>query len=158
MSRLAKGMIMRTLIVALALAAGVAAQAPANFSGKWIIQGGGRGGGRGGGPTLTLNQTGAEVTGELVGGGGGGGGSTAPINNEIYDGKASGNTLTFYVWRGTDKPYRTTYTGTMNAAGDEIAFTITGVLARGGGAGQAPGRGGQAAGAAPAPTIARRAK
>jgi hypothetical protein len=132
------------LVVALSLA--LAAQLAPNFSGRWVIQGGGR---RGGGPTLTLNQVGNEVTGELAGGGGGGGGSAAPINNEIYDGKVENGTLSFYVWRGTDQPYKTMYKGTLNAAGDEIAFTVTGAPARGG----APG-----APAAPQTITAKRVK
>ena len=124
---------MRTLLLALTVTIALSAQAAVNFSGKWTIQGGGRGGGgRGGGPTLTLNQVGTDVAGELNGGGGGGGGSTAPINNEIYDGKVENGALFFYVWRGTDKPVKTFYKGTLSAAGDEIAFTVTGGVARGG--------------------------
>jgi hypothetical protein len=117
-------------ILVVALSVALAAQMAPNFSGKWVIQGGGRG--RGAGPTLTLNQVGNEVTGELVGGGGGGGGSAAPINNEIYDGRIENGALSFYVWRGTDQPYKTVYKGTLNAAGDEIAFTVTGAPGRGG--------------------------
>lgn len=124
-----------------------AQQAP-NFSGKWTVavQGGGAGRGRGAVPTLTINQVGDSVTGELLGGGGGGGGSAAPINNELYAGKVENGTLSFYVWRGTDKPYKTVYTGTLNAAGDEITFTVTG----------APGRG--AAPPSPTSIVARRVK
>ena len=89
---------MRLICCVVALAATFAAQPVPNFSGKWVIQGAGRGGGRGGSQTLTLNQVGTEVTGELVGGGGGGGGSAAPINNELYDGKVEGGTLSFYEY------------------------------------------------------------
>ena len=143
---------MRTMAAGIMMLAGVAlsvafaAQPAPNFSGKWIIQGAGRGGGRGGGQTLTLNQVGNDVTGELLGGGGSGGGSAAPINNELYDGKVDNGTLSFYVWRGTDKPYKVSYKGTLNATGDELALTVTGL----------PGRGG----AAPAPqtVTAKRAK
>jgi hypothetical protein len=117
-------------ILSVALSLALAAQMTPNVSGKWVIQGGGRG--RGAGPTLTLNQVGAEVTGELVGGGGGGGGSAAPINNEIHDGRIENGTLSFYVWRGTDQPYKTVYKGTLNAAGDEITLTVTGMPGRGG--------------------------
>jgi hypothetical protein len=125
------------------------AGAPGNQGGGVGGFGGGFGGGGGrGGQTLMLNQVGPVLTGELVGGGGGGGGSAAPVNNEIFGGKIEGNTVTFYVWRGTDKPYKLTYTGTVNASGDEIAFTVTGAPAR--------GRGQGGAGATPAPTIARR--
>jgi hypothetical protein len=102
---------------------------------------------------LTLNQVGTLVTGELVGSGGGGGGSAAPINNEIFDGKVEGNTVTFYVWRGTDRPYKVSYFGTINAAGDQISFTVTGAPARGG---RASGANEGAAPTTPPPTIARR--
>jgi len=124
---------MRTMLATLAVALSTMAQPAVNFSGKWTVavQGGG-GRGRGAAPTLTINQIGDTVTGELVGGGGGGGGSAAPINNELYDGKVENGTLTFYVWRGTDKPYKTSYKGTLNAAGDEITFTVTGAPGRGG--------------------------
>jgi len=114
----------------LALSITFAGQATPNVSGKWIIQAAARGG-RGGSQTLTLNQVGNDVTGELLGGGGGGGGSAAPINNELYDGKVENGTLSFYVWRGTDKPYKVTYKGQLNAAGDEITLTLTGVPGRG---------------------------
>ena len=119
------------LMLSVALSLALAAQTAPNFSGKWIMQGA-AGRGRGGNPTLTLNQVGRAVTGELVGGGGGGGGSAAPVNNEIYDGKVEGDTLSFYVWRGTDQPYKTVYKGTLNAAGDEITFILTGMPGRGG--------------------------
>lgn len=113
--------------------AALVVQTALNVSGKWIIQPpAGRGGGRGGGQTLTLNQVGSDVTGEMLGGGGGGGGSAAPINNEIYDGRVESGTLTFYVWRGTDKPYKVRYKGTVNAAGDELTLTVTGMPGRGG--------------------------
>jgi hypothetical protein len=109
-----------------------------------------------------INQVGAEVSGDLSGGGGGGG-STAPVNTEIWDGKTSGDTLSFYVWRGSDKPVKTFYRGQLNAAGDEIAFTVTGgAQGRGGGAGRgAQGANAQAAGAPGQPSasvIAKRAK
>jgi hypothetical protein len=117
---------MKAFAITLLFAAVAFAQAPFYFSGKWSIQGaGGRGGGRGGPQTLTLNQVGADVSGEL-GGGGGGGGSAAPINNEIWDGKVAGDTISFYIWRGSDKPVKTFYRGQLNAAGDEITFTVTG--------------------------------
>lgn len=152
---------MRLWPVMLLLAGTLLAQTAVNVSGKWVIEGAGRGAGRGGGrggQTLTLNQVGHEVTGEVVGGGGGGGGSAAPINNEIFSGRVDGTTVSFYIWRGTDKPYKVSYSGTLNAAGDQLAFTITG--GRGGGP---PAPAAQPAGAvtppaAAPPTIARRAK
>ena len=61
-----------SVALSMTFAAALAAQGVPNVSGKRAIQGGGRAGGRGAGPTLTLNQVGTEVTGELVGGGGGG--------------------------------------------------------------------------------------
>jgi hypothetical protein len=122
---------MRLMLGALTLAVSFTAQMPPNVSGKWTILGAGRGG-RGGSQTLTLNQVGNHLTGELLGGGGGGGGSAAPINNELYDGKVENSSVSFYVWRGTDKPYKVTYKGTLNAAGDEINLTVTGLPGRGG--------------------------
>lgn len=133
---------MRLMMCVVAFTALVAAQPAPNVSGKWTIQTGGRGGSQ----TLTLNQVGTEVTGELLGGGGGGGGSAAPINNELYAGKVDAGTLSFYVWRGTDKPYKVSYSGTLNAAGDELTLTVTG----------APGRGG--APSAPQTVTAKRSK
>jgi hypothetical protein len=157
---------MRTTLLTLLVGAVLGAQTvPANFSGKWAIQGGGgRGGGRGGGQVLTLNQVGSAVSGEFGSGRGGGGGSTAPVNNEIYDGKVEGMTISFYVWRGNDRPAKTFYKGTLNAAGDEISFTVTGGPTRGGGQGFGPPAAPAAAAAssapaaAPAPVIARRTK
>jgi hypothetical protein len=138
---------MRTMLATLAVALSTMAQPAVNFSGKWTVAVQGDGGrGRGAAPTLTINQIGDTVTGELVGGGGGGGGSAAPINNKLYDGKVENGTLTFYVWRGTDKPCKTSYKGTLNAAGDEITFTVTG----------APGRGGLPAG--PQTIVAKRVR
>jgi hypothetical protein len=113
-----------------------AAAAGPNVSGKWAIQ-----------RTMPngivqqividLNQAGGSVDGS-VSGGAGGGGSTSPVNNEIYDGKADGQTVTFYVWRGLDRPVKTFYKGTLSPAGDEIAFTVTGGQVFPGGGGGAP--------------------
>jgi hypothetical protein len=155
---------MKTTLLTLIVGALLGAQSvPANFSGKWAIQGGGgRGGGRGGGQVLTLNHAGSSVTGEFSSGRGGGG-STAPVNNEIYDGKVDGLTISFYVWRGNDRPAKTFYKGTLNAAGDEISFTVTGGPTRAGGPGVVAPAAPAAAppstpAAAPAPVIARRVK
>ena len=93
------------LMLSVALSLALAAQTAPNFSGKWIIQGAA---------------------------GRGRGGSAAPVNNEIYDGKVEGDTLSFYVWRGTDQPYKTGYKGTLNAAGDEVTFIVTGMPGRAG--------------------------
>jgi hypothetical protein len=154
---------LRTLLLTVAVAAVAAgvtfAQTAVNFSGRWQFEGGGgRGGGRGGSQVLILNHVGREVTGELTGGRGGGG-STAPVNNEIYDGKVDGSSISFYVWRGSDRPAKTFYKGTLNATGDEISFTVTGP-SRGGGAVGAARAGGPpgAPAESPAPVIARRIK
>jgi hypothetical protein len=137
---------MRTFLVTILFGAVAFAQPPVNFSGKWTVQNAtGRGGGRGGPQLLTLNQVGSDVSGELAGGAGGGGGSTAPINNELWDGKVTGQTISFYVWRGSDKPVKTYYRGQLNADGDEITFTVTGGPQ---GRGAADGRGATAAPAA----------
>jgi hypothetical protein len=95
-----------------------AVAATANVSGKWALPGAGRGG-----PTiLQLNQTGNDVTGTIalrIDPG-----SNAPVNMEIFAGKVDGDTLTFYVWTGTDQPVKSFYRGTIS--GDEIAFTVAG--------------------------------
>src|SRR5262245_13975690 len=151
---------MRTLIFSVLAATVTFAQADVNFSGRWQIEGGATrrgGGGRGGGPrVITLNQVGTDVTGEL-GGGRGGGGSAAPVNNEIWDGKVSGRSITFYVWRGSDRPAKVLYKGELNAAGDQITFQVSGGPAgRGGGGGGAASQGGTQT--PPPPVIAKRAR
>ena len=116
----------------------------ANFSGKWALQNPMGRGGRGGATVLTLNQVGDQVTGTItlrIDAG-----TNSPVNNEIWGGKVAGDTLSFYVWTGTDQPAKTSYRGTMSASGDQIVFTVTG--GRGGGVGgfggepAAGGRGG----------------
>jgi hypothetical protein len=146
---------MKALIWSVLAATVTFAQTDVNFSGKWQIEGPtGRGGGRGGPQILTLNQVGNEVTGEL-GSGRGGGGSAAPVNNEIWDGKVSGKSLTFYVWRGSDRPAKVTYKGELNAAGDQITFQVSGGPAgRGGGGGANPG----GTPTQPPPVIAKRTR
>ena len=140
---------------ALVLAAAFSAHA-ANFSGKWALAGTGRGG-----PTVfVLNQVGNEVTGNIVGQRVDPG-SGAPQNQEILDGKVTGDVITFYIWTGSDVPARQMYKGTMS--GDEITFEITGGPARRGGG---LGPNGQGRGAAsgtgrgpanpPAPPVAKR--
>src|SRR5262245_33649262 len=150
---------MRTLIFSVLAATVTLAQAEVNFSGRWQLEGGptGRGGGGRGGPqVLTLNQVGNEVTGEL-GAGRGGGGSAAPVNNEIWDGKVSGRSIAFYVWRGSDRPAKVLYKGELNAAGDQITFQVSGGPAgRGGGGGGAASQGGTQT--PPPPVIAKRAR
>jgi len=94
----------------------------ANFSGKWALQSAAGRGGRGA-TAVTLNQVGDEVTGTIsvrIDAG-----TNSPVNDEIWGGKVQGDTLSFYIWTGTDQPVRTSYRGTMSASGDEIAFTVT---------------------------------
>ena len=56
-------------------------------------------------------------------------GSASPTHNEILDGKVEGDTLTFYVWTGLDRPMKAYYKGTLS--GEEIKFTVTGGAQRG---------------------------
>ena len=96
--------------------------AAANFSGKWALQGAAGRGGRGG-TAIVLNHAGDEVTGTIsvrIDGG-----TNSPVYDQIWGGKVEGDTVSFYVWTGTDQPVRTSYRGTMSASGDEIAFTVT---------------------------------
>ena len=124
----------RILALAVLLAAASLPALAANFSGKWTLQSAaGRGGGRGA-TVVTLNQAGDGVTGtvsvriDL--------GTASPINEEIWAGKVESNTISFYVWSGQDQPVKVLYTGTISAAGDEIAFTVN----RGGAAQQMTAR------------------
>jgi hypothetical protein len=146
---------MRALLWTVIATAVTIAQSNGNFSGKWQIEGPtGRGAGRGGPQILTLNQVDNEVTGELTSGRGNAG-TTAPVNNEIWDGKVSGNSLTFYVWRGNDRPAKVLYQGELNSAGDQITFQVSGgPSGRGGGTGTTPA----GAPTQPAPVIAKRAR
>lgn len=136
----------RTLAAVIVLAAAAFPASAANFSGKWALQSAGGRGGFGGATVLTLTQTGTEVTGTIavrIDAG-----TNSPVNDEIWGGKADGDTVTFYVWTGTDQPTKTTYTGTLAASGDEIAFTVSGGRAAAAGRGQA----------GPQPIIAKRTK
>lgn len=149
---------MRILAIVLLASVSAVAQPAINFSGKWTIENaGGRGGGRGGPQTLILNQVGSDVTGEL-GGGRGGVASTAPVNNEIWNGTVTGDTISFYVWRGNDRPAKTFYKGQMSAAGDAITFTVTGGPGRAGGPGGRGAQGGTEPAPAPPPVVAKRTK
>ena len=91
-----------------------------NVSGKWIIETPGRGG-QMQRTTLVLNQTGQLVTGTVSAGNNPG--TASPVHTDIYDGKVDGDTISFYVWRGSDQPWKENYKGTL--AGDTISFTIT---------------------------------
>ena len=117
----------------------------ANISGKWALQNAAGRGGRGGPTVLTLNQVGDQVTGTItlrIDAG-----TNSPVNNEIWGGRVAGDTVSFYVWTGTDQPAKTSYRGTISASGDEIVFAVTGGRGFGGGAGgRSGGRGGQSTG------------
>ena|SRR5262245_24171733 len=104
-----------------------------NFSGKWIFERPGRGSTRVT-TILILNQVGNEVEGTISSRIDAGTGS--PNNTEILDGKVEGDTLTFYVWTGRDRPVKVYYKGTLS--GEEIKFTVTGG-AGGPGAGEGQG-------------------
>jgi len=98
------------------------AQGSTNFSGKWNISQPGRNGARAV-SVLTVNQSGTSVSGTLTSGRIDLG-TASPVNSEIFGAKVEGDTLSFYVWRGTDKPVKQFYKGVMS--GDDINFTVTG--------------------------------
>lgn len=140
---------MKTAAMLLAFAMFAVTARAQNFSGHWAIEMPGRGGQVQKTP-LDLNQNGSVVTGTL--GAQTNPGAAAPAGTQIWGGKAEGNTVTFYVWRGSDKPWKQIYTGTIS--GDEITFTITGApSATNDVAG--PARGGNAQNAS-APIVAKR--
>jgi len=92
----------------------------ANFSGKWLFTR--QGGGRGNPPVVvTLNQIGSEVTGSLAPPRGNSTGS--PAYTDVLGGKVDGDTISFYLWTGLDKPVKNFYQGKL--AGEEILFTLT---------------------------------
>ena len=111
---------MKTLLMLLAIAAFAVTASAENFSGHWVVETPGRGS-QVQQMFLILNQNGATVTGTFSARLDAG--TASPANNQIWGGKANGNTITFYVWRGNDKPWKQTYTGTMS--GDQIVFTVT---------------------------------
>jgi hypothetical protein len=97
-----------------------------NFSGKWVIETSDRGG-QGQAQALRLflqlNQTGKGVTGTVTVSRNDDPGSASPVNNEIFDGKADGDTISFYVWKGTDQPWKEHFLGKVS--GGDIIFTIS---------------------------------
>jgi hypothetical protein len=113
-------MVMKTFAILLAIAVLAVTTLAENFSGHWMVETPGRGG-QVQQMILALNQNGGVVTGTLSARLDAG--TASPVNNQIWGGKADGNTITFYVWRGSDKPWKQTYAGTIN--GDQITFTIT---------------------------------
>jgi hypothetical protein len=112
---------MRTVTASALLYAFAAVASAANFSGKWVIESPGRGGmvQR---TTLVLNQVGNEVEGSITPSAMGGDGT--PVDTEMVDTKVEGETITFYVWTGRDRPQKTMYKGTLS--GEQITFTVTG--------------------------------
>jgi hypothetical protein len=120
---------MRLLILSFLLSVGVLSTSAVNFSGKWVMEGSNRGPGPAQQqPTiLILNQVGNEVTGSISSRIGAA--SASPTHNEVLDGKVEGETLTFYVWTGLDRPVKAYYKGTLS--GEEIKFTVTGGAQRG---------------------------
>jgi hypothetical protein len=127
---------MRTLIVGVLMSVAAVSASAANFSGKWAIQAPGRGE-RGGPQTiLVLNQVGKEVTGTISARSTAGLGS--PLNTEVLGGIVEGDTISFYVWSGSDEPVKRAYKGTLSGE-ETIEFTITGGQAAGGD--NSPGRG-----------------
>jgi len=111
-----KGLILTALLGVLAAPASAT-----NFSGMWSMEFLDR-------PdrtvqlVLILNQVGSEVTGSALSRARASSGS--PAGTEIRGGQAEGDTISFYVWTGRDKPVKRVFRGRL--AGDEIRFTVTG--------------------------------
>ena len=112
---------MRVLSLAIVIGA-LAAPAPAeNVSGTWTMQLSER-------PdrtvtrTLFLNQVGSQVSGSLASAARASSGS--PASTEVYDGTLAGDTISFYVWVGSDRPVKMMFRGRM--IDDEIHFIVTG--------------------------------
>jgi hypothetical protein len=140
---------MKTLAMFLVLAALAVTASAENFSGHWMVETPGRGG-QVQQTILVLNQNGGVVTGTLSTRLDAG--TASPVNNQIWGGKADANTITFYVWRGSDRPWKQTYTGTIS--GDEITFAVTGAPSATNGVAN-PARGGNAQNGS-VPIIAKR--
>jgi len=52
--------------------------------------------------------------------------TNSPVNDEARAGKVEGETLSFYVWTGTEQPVKTIYAGIISASGDQVSFAVTG--------------------------------
>src|SRR5262249_19402744 len=79
-------------------------------------------GGRGPAPlVVTLNQIGSELTGSITPPRGNSTGS--PDNVDVLGGRVEGDSVSFYIWTGLDKPVKNLYRGKLT--GDEIVFTVT---------------------------------
>lgn len=110
----------RLILSALSGVLTIAASSP-NFSGKWVLEVPG--------PSrqvrqtiLILNQVGNVVTGSVLPTHGRS--SASPAHTEIWDGKADGDTISFYIWEGRDQVAKVFYKGRLS--GDQITFTVTG--------------------------------
>lgn len=111
---------MKTFILCFSVLLFTLAARADNVSGKWVIETPGRGG-QMQRTILVLNQTGQLVTGTISSGANPG--TASPVHDDIYGGKVDGDTISFYVWRGSDRPWKENYKGTLS--GDTISFTIT---------------------------------
>src|SRR6185369_15472752 len=93
----------------------------ADVSGKWTYEQPGRGGNPGRPVTITLKQTGNNITGQIPGMGRGG--DTPPPPTEITNGKIDGDKITFDVVREFNGNKMTQkFEGTVK--GDQINFKI----------------------------------
>ncbi len=114
---------MRFLLLTCLMSAVAFSEPGVNVSGKWVIAGTANNTGQMRPSTiLIVNQVGSEVTGTISSGTFGA--SASPTHTEILDGKVEGDSLTFYVWSGMDRPVKAYYKGTL--AGEELKFTVTG--------------------------------
>jgi hypothetical protein len=109
----------RTLLLSVAILAWPLSAA--NFSGKWLVTRESTGGRGPGTIVITLNQVGADLTGSITPPRGNSTGS--PANVEVFGGKVDGDTISFYIWTGLDRPVKNLYQGKLN--GDAIVFTVT---------------------------------
>src|SRR5690349_9898952 len=111
---------MKTALMLVAIATLSVTAWAENFSGHWMLEMSGRGG-QVQKMLLEVTQNGKIVTGTLSANRDFG--SASPVNTAIWGGKVDGNTVTFYVWRGSDKPWKQTFKGSLN--GDQIVFTVS---------------------------------
>jgi hypothetical protein len=94
----------------------------ADVSGKWTYEQPGRGGNPGRPVTITLKQTGNNITGQVPGMGRGG--DAPPPPSEITNGKVDGDNITFEVTREFNGNKMTQkFEGKVE--GDQIKFKIT---------------------------------
>ena len=127
----------------------VAAAVAADVSGKWTSERPGRDGGAPMVTTYTFKVAGGTLTGTIA---------TARGDQEISEGKVSGDDISFVVVRTfQDQQMKTTYKGKV--AGDEIKLTSEFQMPPGGGApGGGPGMGGGRGPGGPQELVLKRAK